>query len=271
MLKRPQDIFRLVNGDRVTKKNLSDLVQYSKIENSDHWGGRNFIIWNTPQQGINWIGTPPDTKGVILKTRPGSYKGDGWLSDDTASYRYSFKARKSVISYTETANSVLISQPQRLYPVFLFTKQDGEWVFEGRFSVSEIENLWVVLARENLATDSALPVDEAIYREGGRKYVTHLMAERSRDLVDFLKSTSVWICDICSCDFAARYGVEYIEAHHKTPISTLTSEHRVKPEDLVLLCPNCHRAVHIIMKQSELDYDEIRNRLIERNRASSHR
>ena len=271
MLKQPQDIFRLGNGDRVTKRNLFDLIQYSKIEDSDYWGGRDYTIGNTPQQGINWIGAPPNTKGVIIKTRPGSYESDGWLSDNAVSYRYSFKARKSVVSYTEIANSVLISQPHHLYPVFLFTEQDGEWLFEGRFSVSEIADLWVVLERESLTADSALPIDEVIYREGGRKYVTHLMVERSRALVDFLKANSVWRCDICVDDYAARYGVEYIEAHHKTPISTLTSEHNVKHEDLVLLCPNCHKAVHIIMKQSEEDYDEIRSRLIERNLAKSRR
>ena len=269
MLKRPQDIFRLASGDRVTKRNLFDLIQYSKIVGSDYWGGRDFSIGNTPQQGINWIGAPPGTKGVIIKTRPGSYEGDGWLSDNAISYRYSFKARKSVVSYTETANSVLISQPHLLYPVFLFSEQDAEWIFEGRFSIAEIADLWVVLERENLAADTVLPIDEEIYREGGRKYVTHLMVERSRALVDFVKASSHWICDICSSDFAARYGVEYIEAHHKTPISTLTSEHRVRAEDLVLLCPNCHKAVHIIMKQSELDYDEIRRLLIERKCASS--
>ncbi len=265
MLKRPQDIFRLVIGTRVTKRNLFDLVQYSKVENSEYWGSRDYIIGNTPQQGINWIGSPPSTKGVIIKTRPGSYETDGWLSDKPDAYRYSFKARKSAVSYTETANSVLISQPHFLYPVFLFTEQSGEWAFEGRFSVTEIADLWVVLERESSAKHLVLPLEEEIFREGGRKYVTHLMVERSRSLVDFLKATSVWICDICSDDYAARYGIEYIEAHHKTPISTLTSEHIVKLEDLVLLCPNCHKAVHIIMKRSELDYDEIKRCLIHRN------
>ena len=99
--------------------------------------------------------------------------------------------------------------------MFLFSEQGGEWVFEGRFSVSQIADLRVVLEGETLATDTDVPVDEEIYRKGGRKYVTHLMVERSRALVDFIKASSVWICDICSSDFAVRYGVKYIEAHQK--------------------------------------------------------
>lgn len=201
---------------------------------------------------------------MIIKTRPGSYENEGWLAENPDCYRYSFKARKSVISYTDTANRVLISQPHFLYPVFLFVEKTGAWVFEGRFSVSQIADLWVVLERDDLSRASTLPLEDQIYREGGRKYVTHLMVERNRRLVDFLKASSARVCDICADDYAARYGVEYIEAHHKTPIATLTSEHVVNPEDLALLCPNCHRAVHIIMKQCELDYEEIRSRLVSR-------
>ena len=264
ILKKPQDIFRLPFGERVTKRNLFDLIKNSKEPNSDYWEGKSFRIGNTPQQGINWIGSPPNTRGVIIKTRPGAYEHDGWLDSSRDCYRYSFKSRKSEIYYHETANSVLISQPQHLYPIFLFVEDSGEWIYEGRFSVSEIGVLWVVLNRGQSSSHLLTAPDEEIYREGGRKYVTHLMVERSRRLVAFLKKNSEQICEICGLDYAGRYGVEYIEAHHKVPISTFTSEHIVKPEHLALLCPNCHKAVHIIMKQRELEYEAIQDQLISR-------
>lgn len=258
ILQKPQDVFKISIGDRISKKNLFELIQYSKIENSPFWGGADLSIGNTPQQGINWIGSPPHVRGVIIKTRPGSYEHDGWSDEGRNSYRYSFKARNSVVSYHETANRVLISQPQHSYPILLFTDTKAEWIFEGRFIVTEIADLFVVLKRENQIPLLVTAQDEITYREGGRRYVAHLLAERNRNLIEFLKSTSRSTCDICNEDFSIRYGVSYIEAHHKVPISTFTSEYTVRPEDLVLLCPNCHKAIHIYMKNFDKEYSEIR-------------
>ncbi|WP_217642464.1 hypothetical protein [Marinobacter zhejiangensis] len=132
-LKKPQDLFLLASGDVVTKRNLFDLIQYSKVADSQFWGGAEVRINNTPQQGINWIGEPPAWHGVIIKTRPGSYEEDGWADDGKASYHYSFKARGGEVSYSEKANTALINQPQYQYPVLLFTESSNSWVFEGTF------------------------------------------------------------------------------------------------------------------------------------------
>lgn len=86
-LNKPQDLFSLKLGDVVTKRNLFDLVQYSKVESSQFWEAGEFVIGNTPQQGINWIGQLPAVKAVIIKTRQGSYAEDGW-SDETRSSSY---------------------------------------------------------------------------------------------------------------------------------------------------------------------------------------
>lgn len=261
-LKRVSDLFLLPTGETFSKRNLFDLIQLSKVEGSQYWSGPEWVIGNTPQQGINWIGHPADIKGVIIKTRPGAYEEDGWSDESKTSYHYSFKARNNVISYTEKANAVLIRQPQHLYPILLFIEQKDEWLFEGVFSVSEIESNFVVLHRRNAAeTDTMVPQDDLKYYEGERKYVTHLMAERNRDVVRLLKETNKWTCDICGEDFFSKYGVEYIEAHHKTPISTFSHRFEVSPADFALLCPNCHKAVHIYMKTEELEYEELKERL----------
>jgi putative restriction endonuclease len=269
-LHTPQDIFRIGIGDTVTKRNLYDLVQYSKVDGSPYWGGEDFHIGNTPQQGINWIGAPPRLQGVIIKTRHGSYEHDGWLDAGKNTYRYSFKARKSKISYAETANRVLIAQPQHAYPIFLFTEHAADWVFEGQFSVAEIDDAFVVLSRYTTGFKiGPVAQDDIAFEEGGRRYVTHLLAERSREVVDFLKSNNRSVCDICAKDYTDAYGVKYIEAHHKIPISTFTSKYVVRPVDLALLCPNCHRAVHIYMKNTDDTYEEIRRLLQDRMRQKS--
>lgn len=261
-LRKVDDLFALSGGEIVSKRNLFDLVQFSKVEESPYWSGPEFVIGNTPQQGINWVGQPPEVRAVIIKTRLGSYETDGWSDEQRTSYHYSFKARKGIVSYKEKANEVLIKQPQHLYPILLFTEQKDGWLFEGTFSVTAIENMFVVLIRGNLGEAGlASTQDELQFQEGERKYVTHLMAERSRSVVKALKEIQEWVCDICGFDFLSRYGVPYIEAHHKVPISTYSSSYKVSPSDLALLCPNCHKAVHIYMKREGLEYPEIKAKL----------
>jgi putative restriction endonuclease len=261
-LEKPSDLFLLSEGDIVTKRNLFDLIQYSKVADSQYWGGEAVKIGNTPQQGINWIGGLPACHAVLIKTKPGSYEEDGWADDRKAAYHYSFKAKGGAIFYSEKANSALINQPQYQYPILLFTENNESWRYEGAFSVAEIETKYVVLERGyGASVNRALPQEEVLYQEGGKKYVTHLMAERSSAIVKALKTNSDSVCEICAMNFAELYGVEYIEAHHKVPIATYSSSSTVTFEDFALLCPNCHRAVHIYMKKEGLDYPQIKEKL----------
>ncbi|WP_202402123.1 HNH endonuclease [Shinella sp. AETb1-6] len=258
LLQKPKDVFRISVGETVSKRNLFDLIQYSKVEGSPFWAGANFAIGNTPQQGINWIGAAPHIQGVIIKTRPGSYQHDGWLDDDLNTYRYSFKARNSAISHFELANRVLISQPEFAYPILLFTEAKEGWRFEGQFSVTEIDEMHVTLQRQDTYVRLEAAAERSEFVEGGLRYVTHLMAERNRAIVSTLKRKTPSVCEICDEDFSSRYGVSYIEAHHKTPISTFTAKRTVTAADFALLCPNCHRAVHIYMKREDREYSDIR-------------
>ena len=52
-------------------------------------------VINTPQQGINWIGSFPNLSGLILKVKEGFYLKDGWINDQLNSYRYSIKKYQS--------------------------------------------------------------------------------------------------------------------------------------------------------------------------------
>jgi len=145
-IKKSKDLFELTKGEIVSKRNLYDLIQFSKIRKSKYWDGPENIIGNTPQQGINWIGDYPNIKGVIIKTRPGTYKDDGWYNPSKTIYHYSFKTRNNVISRKEKANAVLIQQVKSQYPILLFTEiNDSNWKFEGVFTVESIRKNYVVL------------------------------------------------------------------------------------------------------------------------------
>ena len=55
------------------------------------------------------------------------------------------------------------------------------------------------------------------------------------------------VCGICGLDPIALYGDagSIIEVHHKQPLAILDNPLLFNPkEDLIPLCPNCHRAVH---------------------------
>ena len=81
----------------------------------------------------------------------------------------------------------------------------------------------------------------------------HRSRERSRKLVEnkkasVLKANGHLKCEACSFDFEMTYGERgkgFIEAHHVKPVHTLAAGEKTKLEDLVLLCSNCHRIVHI--------------------------
>ena len=265
-LQKPLDLLSIAVGDTVSKRNLFDLIQHSKVEGSTYWTGNELQIGNTPQQGINWLGELPACRAVIIKAKPGSYDEDGWSSGSKDIYHYSFKARRGRISYTEKANQALINQPQFGYPILLFTEKKSLWVFEGRFQVAEILDSFVRLEKaHNDGNIEQSTQQEIEYREGGRKYVSHLMVERNRQAVAAAKKNSPWVCEICSRKFSELYGVEYIEAHHKVPLFTYSKECKIKPSDFALLCPNCHTAVHILMKKQNIDYNEIKNKLSESN------
>ena len=90
-LKKSEELFLLSSGDLVSKKNLYQLIQDSKVEGSKYWSGANWIIGNTPQQGINWVGQLPNLQAVVIKTRPGSYEEDGWADETKSLYHHYLK------------------------------------------------------------------------------------------------------------------------------------------------------------------------------------
>lgn len=158
-IEKPSQLFNLPFGIKISKRNLYAVIQNSKIEGSTSWDGKENIIGNTPQQGINWVGHFPDLQGVIIKTRGGAYKDDGWEDTSKTSYRYSFKSRMGIINLAEKANAVLINQPKFGYPVHLFIEVDDFWEYQGAFHISSIGESFVKLEiiKGNEFREEAIP------------------------------------------------------------------------------------------------------------------
>jgi len=89
-----------------------------------------------------------------------------------------------------------------------------------------------------------------IFMEGDARIVEHYEIERNKVVVSQLKdqckdrsSQGFIICHTCRMAPGDLHSLEIIEAHHLVPVS-IAGFREVKFEDFILLCPNCHRALH---------------------------
>lgn len=87
--------------------------------------------------------------------------------------------------------------------------------------------------------------------EGAVKLFMHFGRERDQSLSKeakkaFLELHGKLTCEACGTEPMKTYGVEIIEAHHKVPLSTSNGPRESSLEDFLLLCPSCHRAVHML-------------------------
>lgn len=90
---------------------------------------------------------------------------------------------------------------------------------------------------------------ESGFREGSKVKKTHITIERNAGLRrEFFLARSTAICDVCALNTGQTYPWtdRVLDLHHLLPLSSGT---RVEAEgttfdDLVPVCPNCHRAIH---------------------------
>ena len=89
--------------------------------------------------------------------------------------------------------------------------------------------------------------------EGSLQLKSHYRRERSRKLISLKKeqykrSHGVLRCEICGLSFVEIYpeslGEDFIEVHHKIPLSQIEKTVKTTLDDLILVCANCHRMIH---------------------------
>lgn len=111
-------------------------------------------------------------------------------------------------------------------------------------------------------------IDDYSAEEGRIAYRLHRTRERSSVVVvkrkqAALKATGKLECEACDFDFSSKYGERgtgFIEAHHTKPVNEMIAGDVTRPEDLALLCANCHRMIHSI--RPWLSIDELRALII---------
>lgn len=101
---------------------------------------------------------------------------------------------------------------------------------------------------------SSVPPDEEAFMatEGAAKLAMHLIRERDQNLIkkkrqQVLEETGALACESCGFEAAARFpGIDshLIEVHHRNLLSASSEPVKTSLNDLAILCPTCHRAIH---------------------------
>lgn len=97
----------------------------------------------------------------------------------------------------------------------------------------------------NIESAEGFPEGKTVERIHKRRERNPKVISIAKDL--YRKKNGKLTCQACGFDFEKVYGkigVDYIEGHHIIPVSEMEDGHITKPEDIALLCSNCHRMVH---------------------------
>jgi len=93
-------------------------------------------------------------------------------------------------------------------------------------------------------------IEDIVFTEGKKIRVSHLRTERNRKVVSyyFENTKNTALCNVCEVEVRERYPwvSNLIEVHHILPLASPLQVERsgTSMDDLVGLCPNCHRATH---------------------------
>lgn len=93
---------------------------------------------------------------------------------------------------------------------------------------------------------------DAFAFEGDQRIITHKSIERNSTLrllkiSTFKAKNGSVFCELCGFNFQEKYlflSQNIIEVHHIVPLADLTEATKTQLSDLMLLCSNCHFAIH---------------------------
>lgn len=91
-----------------------------------------------------------------------------------------------------------------------------------------------------------------------KQYRLHFRIERNSNISKKVKKIKGYICEVCDFNFIDKYGelgLQFIEAHHLTPIANLdVGQFKINiHNDFAVLCSNCHSMIHRLDDPSDLE------------------
>jgi 5-methylcytosine-specific restriction enzyme A len=108
------------------------------------------------------------------------------------------------------------------------------------------------------------------YRTRFDRYALHLSLEQDMNVNAARRYQARSLtCEACGFDFGHMYGARgegYIQYHHRTPLTDLDTGRRPSPDDLHLICANCHAMLHA--GDRPITVEELRTIVRERQRST---
>jgi hypothetical protein len=102
-------------------------------------------------------------------------------------------------------------------------------------------------------------LSEAEVEEGERQDKRAKFRIRNKSIIERRKYRDNHTCQACGFSLTVNH-VRVIDCHHLNPLGSSETASITKVEDLVCLCPTCHRIAHT--RKPPLTVDEIRNELL---------
>jgi 5-methylcytosine-specific restriction protein A len=218
----------------------------------------------------------PNGFGIVIARTPrlieASFKADAFSrslirhmaeSDDEAKTTFAILAQKAITNgfrLTICVNGNHVNSPEEL-PSGDWTKLEFECdkrLDNSKPSQEQFQNLALETASVCLGLVLSLIEVEEVTEiiqgfdgslpEGAKTQIVVNKYERSPANRAACISFFGPICQVCSFDFGSFYGQigqDYIEVHHRVPVSLMGREYRLDPvKDLVPVCGNCHAMIH---------------------------
>lgn len=149
------------------------------------------------------------------------------------------------------ANDLIILETPILIPVEIVKKTYNRYGLL-KLDQEQYSDLRASISAELPSADQ----DEAAFPEGALIARTHLHRERNSRLIQqcknrFVEKHGSLFCEACEWHpkniFADRLPKNsIIEAHHDVPLKAAEHGGVTRTEDIKMLCPNCHRMIHIV-------------------------
>jgi len=143
----------------------------------------------------------------------------------------------------------------KLRNVWVFPlKAVNENVSTSPINKTTLESLYEKKIKEakRLTTEQLEQRVKSVSKRSGQRNTTVTQYERSPWISEYAKRRANGICQLClePAPFENKKGEPYLETHH---IIWLSKDGEDSIENTVALCPNCHRKMHVLNDNSDVD------------------
>lgn len=209
--------------------------------------------------GLSLIMNKRVENGVVLyaNTHSDQDYSNAWIEEGYRLKYYLERRKSDPPKLTYEANLATVNNE---YPLYVLENafEKGKYVYHGKFYCEKFVDGDYVILKKISVTQPKNEIDiinninepNSIYGLGKKANLiktytkVSLEYERDRQIVIAAKERSKGICEICgeNAPFYTRNGNEpYLEVHHIIPLSKGGDD---TLENVVAICPNCHRKEH---------------------------